>query len=218
MRESVGELTSFDSRIWRSLRTLIRFPGQLTTAWIEGRRQSFTRPLRLFLIAVLLLAGSSAIWRTEGGFLSGFLQGAMSGGPEPDERAREAAAFLARTIQWFGLALVPVAAGIVACFYRRRPFSVHLVTVLHIFTFAVIGYVAFLNLLGLISALGAPGSLEFVLGGLLFAVVVVHVYRTLAVVYGSPPFVTFLKAAGIVVGTLVLWVAGAVLWVTARSL
>lgn len=217
IREAFSEVASFDSRIWKSLRTLVTRPGHLTLAWLEGRRQSYTRPLRLFLLAVILLVLSSAIWRTEGGFLAGFLEGALSDGAGPDDATRAAAAFLSRTIQWFGLAMVPMTAGIVAGFFRRRPFAVHLVTVLHVFTFTILGYVLVLHGMELATALSAPGWVGSLLTGVLGLTVLHHLFRALAAIYEEPPVRAAIKTVGIALITLVTWVVGAVIWVTARS-
>ena len=43
-----AELSSVDSRLIRSLRTLIGRPGVLTTAYVQGRRKSFVGPFALF--------------------------------------------------------------------------------------------------------------------------------------------------------------------------
>jgi Protein of unknown function (DUF3667) len=35
-------------KLWRTLWTLVRYPGALTVAFLEGRRQSYIRPVRLY--------------------------------------------------------------------------------------------------------------------------------------------------------------------------
>lgn len=57
--EFVGELTSFDGKLWRTLRTLFLHPGELTVAFFAGRRVSYISPVKLYLTCSLL------------GFLSG---------------------------------------------------------------------------------------------------------------------------------------------------
>ena len=51
---SFQEVSSVDSRLWRSLRYLISRPGWLTREFIEGRRQRYMTPISLFLLANLL--------------------------------------------------------------------------------------------------------------------------------------------------------------------
>lgn len=46
--------TNIDSKLVRSLRSLLTRPGQLTVAFLEGRRKAFLSPVALFLIANVL--------------------------------------------------------------------------------------------------------------------------------------------------------------------
>lgn len=55
LHDLLGGLLAFDGRIWRSLVPLFCRPGELTRAWILGRRASYTPPLRLFLFFSILL-------------------------------------------------------------------------------------------------------------------------------------------------------------------
>lgn len=47
-------ISSVDSKLLRSLRTLITAPGALTVAYLEGRRMPYLRPFPLFLLANVL--------------------------------------------------------------------------------------------------------------------------------------------------------------------
>ena len=49
-----SELTSLESRTWRSLATLLLRPGELTRTWIAGARQRYLKPISVFLIANLM--------------------------------------------------------------------------------------------------------------------------------------------------------------------
>ncbi len=53
-RENASELLGLDGRIWRTFATLLFKPGRLTRAYIEGRRASHLRPLRVYLTASVL--------------------------------------------------------------------------------------------------------------------------------------------------------------------
>lgn len=46
--DAVGDLWNVDSRMWRSLLTLIREPGGLTTRYLDGQRVRYTPPFRLY--------------------------------------------------------------------------------------------------------------------------------------------------------------------------
>ncbi len=44
------EFTSLDSKIFRSLKSLLFSPGKLTAEWVTGRQKSYIAPLRLFVL------------------------------------------------------------------------------------------------------------------------------------------------------------------------
>ncbi len=50
VREALDNLLSVDSRLWRTLITLLRRPGELTVEYWQGRRERFLPPLRLYLV------------------------------------------------------------------------------------------------------------------------------------------------------------------------
>ena len=48
------DVVQFDSKVWRSFRTLVTRPGALTAAYMGGRRAPYLRPVQLFLTANLI--------------------------------------------------------------------------------------------------------------------------------------------------------------------
>ncbi len=50
LRDLLGDLTEFDSRIWRTLRPLAFKPGILTVEFLRGRRTFYTPPFRMYLV------------------------------------------------------------------------------------------------------------------------------------------------------------------------
>lgn len=54
LREAFLELFGFDGRLWRSTQLLFFRPGRLTTAYLEGHRVRYIRPLRIYLITSIL--------------------------------------------------------------------------------------------------------------------------------------------------------------------
>jgi hypothetical protein len=54
LREATESLTHADSRLWRTLLTLLTKPGQLTREFLDGRRVSYLPPFRLYLVLSLL--------------------------------------------------------------------------------------------------------------------------------------------------------------------
>src|SRR5437868_5365144 len=49
----IEEFTSVDSKIFRSLKSLLFYPGKLTAEWIAGRERSYVKPIQLFLVVNL---------------------------------------------------------------------------------------------------------------------------------------------------------------------
>jgi hypothetical protein len=54
LREVSEVLTTLDSRLWRTLTTLLFRPGRLTADYLKGRRARYAPPLRLFLGASIV--------------------------------------------------------------------------------------------------------------------------------------------------------------------
>jgi len=50
LRDLLGDLTNFDSRIWRTLQPLAFSPGTLTVEFLRGRRTHYSPPFRMYLI------------------------------------------------------------------------------------------------------------------------------------------------------------------------
>jgi Protein of unknown function (DUF3667) len=53
----VHALTSIDARAVRTVRQLLRFPGELTLAWTSGVRKPYVAPFQIFLIANVIFFG-----------------------------------------------------------------------------------------------------------------------------------------------------------------
>jgi Protein of unknown function (DUF3667)/Domain of unknown function (DUF4286) len=50
LHDLVGDITNFDSRLWRTLKPLAFSPGTLTVEYLRGRRTYFSPPFRMYLI------------------------------------------------------------------------------------------------------------------------------------------------------------------------
>jgi hypothetical protein len=65
MKEVAGDVTHsllhLDSRVWRTLRLLVRRPGELTREFIAGRHQQYIPPFRLYLAVSILYFALSAL-------------------------------------------------------------------------------------------------------------------------------------------------------------
>lgn len=63
--EMFTNITALDSRVWRTLWTLLRKPGQVARDYADGARTRWTSPVRLFLAASLLLFGYIGLTDTQ---------------------------------------------------------------------------------------------------------------------------------------------------------
>lgn len=54
VREFLDHVFNADSRIWRTLRDLLLRPGELTRAYLAGRRVRYTPPFRLYILVSLV--------------------------------------------------------------------------------------------------------------------------------------------------------------------
>jgi len=50
LKDLIGDLIEWDSRMWRTLRPLLFRPGLLTLEYLSGRRMHYTPPFRLYLM------------------------------------------------------------------------------------------------------------------------------------------------------------------------
>ena len=64
MHELVHEFLHFDSKILRTLKLLMLSPGKLTHEYVAGRRVRYVGPVRLFLVASVVLFGLLAFVKT----------------------------------------------------------------------------------------------------------------------------------------------------------
>ena len=83
-----GELVGWDGRLAQTIRTLLRRPGELTRALLEGQRTRYVSPVRLYLTCSLLyfvLAAATPIPDVE--FEVGVGIGASDAEQEPGEDA-----------------------------------------------------------------------------------------------------------------------------------
>lgn len=62
LHELAGSYLAVEGPLWRTLKTLLMHPGELTRAYLAGRRLHYVRPLRLYLtisLVVLLALGAA---------------------------------------------------------------------------------------------------------------------------------------------------------------
>ena len=54
LKDAIGEMFELDGRVIRSMKNIVRYPGQLSVAFEENRRADFVNPFRLFMFTTIL--------------------------------------------------------------------------------------------------------------------------------------------------------------------
>ena len=78
LHDLLKDIASFDSRVLRTLRAIFLQPGELTTAFREGRVQRYVPPIRLYLILAMKRFYRQGWGWTIAKFLSGLALAAMA--------------------------------------------------------------------------------------------------------------------------------------------
>jgi hypothetical protein len=61
VKDAVGPAVLLESKLWRTLWTLLRHPGALSEAYAEGKRSRYIRPLRLYFWVSVLFFSAMAL-------------------------------------------------------------------------------------------------------------------------------------------------------------
>lgn len=220
--QAVEALTNVDGRVLRSVRWLLTRPGQLTVAYLQGRRKPFLAPFPLFLIANVLFFAFESM--TGGTVFSTPLESHLYKQPWSQaarpviERRLErmqttaavyapkfdaAIALHARSLILL-MALSFTALPAVAFRRSRKPFAAHAVFSLHLYAFVLLMFcVGMLVLAAPLLWSARQPALEFVDGVLSIALVCIcaaYLYAATGAVYGDPPVARALKCAALTVG------------------
>ena len=215
--EAWGEFVNLDGKVLATLRLLVAQPGRLTVEAVAGRRARYVGPLRLYLLCSLAcffvlgkfpfpretprtvavpsagvpascvtLPGATAITRALRA-----VDCAKDRRPEEFQRARADNRSLLFFIQ------MPVLAGLLALFFRRRTFVEHLYLSMH---FHAVVVLAILAARGALSWSGETGGAALVAATM--AALVLHLTLAIRRVYGAGWGATVAK--GLAIGWLYL--------------
>lgn len=137
--------THMDNRVISTIGTLLRRPGELTSAWIKGRRRDFAKPIQLFVVLNLvffLIAPRIGIllftitkW-TPGKGLPGVSAEAMLRkqaelGYTPEQMVTALNRALDPQKKWFFLIWIPMLTAALWLLHPRRRVVEHLVFAIH---------------------------------------------------------------------------------------
>lgn len=212
--ETFETLTHADSRLWRTLRTLLARPGGLTREWFAGHRASYLPPIRLYIVLsvgffLLLALDLGATADVDAPRIDADCAELRYQGPFADEarpRLREAclrlqrdgaasfeAAFLRNMPKAMFVLLPLVAAFMLLLYWRpRRLYVEHLLHLVHNQSaiFAAISLEFLLDLL-------LPDALAGLTGALLLGYLVWYCYRSMRNFYGQSRGRTIAKYAAV---------------------
>ena len=128
--EMFKETFELDGRAWRTVKTLFRHPGMLTSEFLAGRRRSFTSPLRLYLvisISFFVIIG----WLASQGVL-------LDPGQDPKFDAAVQARFMSDDLPRIMFVLLPVFALLLKVAYHKRLYFDHLIFSVHLHSAAYV--------------------------------------------------------------------------------
>lgn len=212
-----------DSRVWRTLRSLVLKPGELTREFIAGRRQRYLPPFRLYLIislaffalsAVLIDADLVTVERSATAVEAPNECDIAIGWPSIDAKLAKACRKLEaekgnrlrevfqRNAPKLMFLFLPLIAAVAMLFYwrPRRLYAEHLIMFLHVHAF-VFMWLIVKSLLDAVARAAQPlaGVLGF-MTLLLTAYLAWYVFRAMRVVYGESRTRTAVKF--VVMGSL----------------
>jgi hypothetical protein len=170
--EALRETLDVDGRVARTLWTLIRRPGVLTSEFLAGRRRHYSPPFRLYLV-ISVLFFIVAAWVAGQGIL-------LDGGQTTEADAAGQARLFADYVPRLMFVLLPVFALLLKAAFRRRLYFDHLIHALHLHSAAYIVLALMLPLEESADRLGPATVVQVVLFAYLLASFVAslrHVYR-----------------------------------------
>lgn len=134
----VKETFELDGRAALTLKTLFHHPGMLTEEFLDGRRRTYTPPLRLYLVISITFFVLVA-WVAKSGIL-------LEPGQDPGFDAAIQANFLSEDLPRLMFLLLPVFALLLKLVYRQRLYFDHLIFSVHLHSAAYVILVAVLTL------------------------------------------------------------------------
>lgn len=170
--EAVRETLDVDGRAARTLWTLIRRPGVLTSEFLAGRRRRYSPPFRLYLV-ISVLFFIVAAWVAGQGIL-------LNEGQTIEADAAGQARLFADYVPRLMFVLLPVFALLLKAAFRQRLYFDHLIHALHLHSAAYLVLALMLPLEESANRFGPATVVQSVLFVYLlgsFVVSLRHVYR-----------------------------------------
>ena len=197
-RDFFGDVFTYDSKVFVSLRWLLFKPGWLTLEYIAGKRTRYVTPLRLYLffsvVFFLLLSVTSGAVTADEHTIRLEITGPTGAAGSESVLAK---------LPWVLLALVPVFAWLLKFAHRRRRDVVymdHLVCALHVHA---AGFV--IACLILLARFAWPAELAAAVWASLFLIwAITYLTYALRRIFRQRPLATIIKVVAITVAYTVL--------------
>jgi hypothetical protein len=240
LRQLFDAVSNIDGRLIRSLRAGASRPGSLTVAWVRGPRKPYLGPIQLFLVANVAfvamqsISGAKVFSSTLGSHLhdqdwSEVAQRMVARRLASTHTTLEAyapsfdqaVAFHAKSLVI--LMTIPFALLLPVVFARsRKPFALHAVFAVHVYTFLLFLYCAALVLSGIDLLRGGAGladpRLDTVLTVFNLAVCAAYLHQAIGRVYGAKGVWRIVASLTLAVAVLAITLAYrfGLLWLTLR--
>lgn len=230
---AVEEFAHVDGRVFRTFRSLVRHPGELTESYVRGRRKPVLGPLQVFIIANLIFFGFQSLFhasvfsrplasqvseqyykRLATQLVDARLEALQTSREEYAPAFDHAAVVNAKSL--IILMTPPIALLSSLLFYtRRRPFVTHVVFAVHFYAYWLLMFVVAAPILSIaivvfMKGAGirlAPATMDLVTSLFLVSLAVVYLYAAAARVYGERGAARALKV-GVLSVTAALTVIG----------
>ncbi len=194
--ELVGEVfretLDVDGRAWRTVRTLIRHPGALTSEYLAGRRRSYTPPLRLYLVISVSFFVLVA-WLASQGVL-------LDPGQTREADAASQAQFMSDELPQLMFVLLPIFALLIKIVFPRRLYFDHVIFSVHLHSAAYVLMALMLPLEQVAGEHWAPLVVQLVVLAYFVGYFVISLRR----VYGASWLISSVKSLAVLFGYMVL--------------
>lgn len=188
----IKETFEVDGRAWQTVKTLFRHPGKLTAEYLDGRRKTYTSPLRLYLVTSISFFVLVA-WLAKSGVL-------LDPGQDPKFDAAVQADFLSDDLPRLMFILLPVFALIMKAAYFRRLYFDHLIFAIHLHT---AGYVILALMLPLEDVANESVGLA-IIQGIIFFYFIAYFGVAMSRVYGSSALVAAAKSIAVLFAYMIV--------------
>ena len=203
LTDALGDLFSFDNRLFRTLRPLLVRPGHLTNEYLAARRAPYVPPFRLYLIVSVVYFSVASLLGTESFFFL-YVE-------DTDLQARQYVELLPKLM----FLILPGFALLLKGLYFRtgRIYVEHLIFALHYHALSFLGLTIHNIIQGIAEPIIAAQGFSAVLIPLVLVDAVVQIgvliylYLALRNVYHQGRIVTLVKTPLLLAGYFILLIA-----------